>query len=164
MKKIIASVAFVVMFATYAVFQRADTTSVAYAATGAAAAVAAGAATTASQADATVRSTGASNPPKTTATSGIYKDGSYTGDAVSAYYGTVQVQAIIKNGVLADVQFLQYPSDRGTSRSINQRAMAGLAQEAISAQSAQVSGVSGATDTTSAFRQSLGSALVAAHV
>ena len=93
---------------------------------------------------------------------GQYTDGSYTGSAANAYYGTIQVQAIVTNGQLADVQFLQYPSDRSTSRYINSQAMPMLTQEAIQAQSANVSGVSGATDTSMAFVQSLASALAQA--
>jgi uncharacterized protein with FMN-binding domain len=93
---------------------------------------------------------------------GLYVDGSYTGSPADAYYGTVQVKAIIKNGQLADVQFLQYPSDRNTSRYINGQAMPLLTQEAIQAQSAQVDGVSGATFTSQAFQQSLASALALA--
>ncbi|MDP2655730.1 MAG: FMN-binding protein [bacterium] len=93
---------------------------------------------------------------------GLYTNGSYTGSAADAYYGTVQVEAIIRSDIIADVQFLQYPSDRSTSRAINGQAMPLLTQEAIAAQSAQVDGVSGATFTSQAFRQSLASALAQA--
>ena len=77
----------------------------------------------------------------------------------NAYYGNVQVQAVIQNGQLANVVFLQYPNDRSTSRMINSQAMPQLTQEAIQAQSANVNGVSGASDTSAAFNQSLSSAL-----
>ncbi len=90
---------------------------------------------------------------------GMYNDGTYTGIVADAYYGKVQVQADISNGRLADVQFLDYPSDRSYSRQVNSVAMPALTQEAISAQSANVDGVSGASDTSAAFRQSLASAL-----
>lgn len=94
--------------------------------------------------------------------SGMYADGTYTGSQADAYYGTVQVQATIQNGVLADVSFLQYPSDRRTSQSINGRAMPILKSEAIQAQNANVNIVSGATDTSMAFQQSLADALTQA--
>jgi len=94
-----------------------------------------------------------------TATSGQYKDGTYTGSVADAYYGNVQVQAVIQNGVIADVQFLQYPSDNGTSAGISQRSMPLLKSEAISAQSAAVDIISGATQTSQAFQQSLTAAL-----
>lgn len=93
---------------------------------------------------------------------GLYADGSYTGAGADAYYGTVQVKAIIRDGKIADVQFLQYPNDRNTSREINAEAMPLLAREAIAAQSARVDGVSGATETSGAFVQSLASALARA--
>ncbi|MGC9599024.1 MAG: FMN-binding protein [Minisyncoccia bacterium] len=100
--------------------------------------------------------------PAPAQTAGMYKDGSYTGSVADAYYGDVQVKAIIQGGQLSDVQVLQYPSDRGTSRSINDAAMPQLVREAIKAQSANVNIVSGATQSSEAFRQSLASALAAA--
>jgi uncharacterized protein with FMN-binding domain len=93
---------------------------------------------------------------------GQYKDGDYTGTTVDAYYGLVQVQATIKQGKLADVQFLQYPNDRRTSIRINNIAMPYLQQEAIQAQSANVDVISGATLTSEAFAQSLQVALSSA--
>lgn len=95
--------------------------------------------------------------------SGQYKNGSYTGTSVDAYYGFVQVEAIIQGGKLADVRFLSYPNDRKTSVRINESAMPELIQEAIQAQSANVNGVSGASDTSQAFVESLGAALSQAH-
>ncbi|MFI5260655.1 MAG: FMN-binding protein [Candidatus Paceibacteria bacterium] len=100
--------------------------------------------------------------PAPTKPAGQYTDGSYTGSAADAYYGTVQVKAIVQNGRITDVQFLQYPNDRSNSRYINSQAMPLLTQEAIQVQSAQVDGVSGATFTSQAFQQSLASALVKA--
>ena len=85
---------------------------------------------------------------------GQYKDGTYTGSVADAYYGNIQVQAVISGGRLTDVIFLQYPSDRRTSVSINTQAMPYLKSEAISAQSANVNIVSGASDSSQAFRQS----------
>lgn len=93
---------------------------------------------------------------------GQYADGTYTGSAEDAYYGLVQVEAIIQGGKLTDVQFLQYPNDRRTSQMINAQATMALKQEAIQAQSANVDVVSGATDTSAAFQQSLASALAQA--
>ncbi len=90
---------------------------------------------------------------------GNYKNGQYTGDSVDAFYGNVQVQTTVQNGKITDVQFLQYPSDRMTSRMINMQAIPMLKQEVIQAQNANVDIVSGATDTSQAFIQSLTSAL-----
>ncbi len=71
----------------------------------------------------------------------------------------MQIKAIIKNGKIADVQWVQYPSDRERSVFINSIADPQLTQEAIQAQSAQVDIVTGATDSSFAFMQSLTDAL-----
>lgn len=118
------------------------------------------------------------NPPKSTATipapattpstsvinSGIYKDGAYTGNVADAYYGNVQVKAVISNGKITDVIFLDYPHDRNTSVKINTQAMPYLKSEAIAAQSASVDVVSGASATSGAFNESLASALAQAKI
>lgn len=110
--------------------------------------------------------TGSSPPPTNSPTQiptatpqGKYKDGNYTGSVADAFYGNIQVQVVISGGKITNVIFLQYPSDRSTSRMINAQADPMLTQEAIAAQSAQVSGVSGATASSGAFIQSLQNAL-----
>lgn len=94
-----------------------------------------------------------------TVTATAYKDGQYTGSSANAYYGFIQVMAVISGGKLTDVRFLQYPNDQPNSIAINTQAMPALKQEALRAQSAHIDGVSGATDTSQAFIQSLSSAL-----
>lgn len=102
----------------------------------------------------------AGQAPTPTPTSALgYKDGIYAGNVADAFYGNIQVKAIIAGGKITDVQFLQYPNDRSTSIEINQQAMPFLKQEAIQAQSANVDIISGATDSSRAFRESLQSAL-----
>lgn len=91
--------------------------------------------------------------------SAAYKDGSYVGNSADAFYGYIQVKAVIQNGAITDVQFLQHPNDRSTSIEINNQAMPYLKQEAIKAQNSQVDIVSGATDTSYAFIESLKTAL-----
>ncbi len=98
-------------------------------------------------------------PPPVKKNTGQYIDGTYDGSVADAYYGYVQVRVSVSGGKISDVQFLQYPNDRGTSREINSQAMPYLIAEAIQAQNANVDIVSGATDTSYAFRQSLSSAL-----
>jgi uncharacterized protein with FMN-binding domain len=88
-----------------------------------------------------------------------YTNGSFTGPAVDAYYGLVQVQVTIQGGRLASVEVLQYPSDRRTSRVINAQALPILESEVISAQSARVDIVSGATLTSHAYLRSINAAL-----
>ena len=93
-----------------------------------------------------------------TASSG-YRDGTYTGDSIDAFYGFIKVETTITNGRITAIKFLQYPNDRDTSISINQQADPMLAQEAITAQSSKVDIISGATDSSEAFIRSLQSTL-----
>jgi uncharacterized protein with FMN-binding domain len=93
------------------------------------------------------------------AAQGQYRDGAYTGPVVDAYYGLMQIQAIIKGGKLSAIKVLQYPNDRRTSIFINRQALPMLRDEVINAQSANVDIVSGATLSSEAFIQSLGAAM-----
>lgn len=100
--------------------------------------------------------------PTTTPTptqKGQYKDGLYTGSVQDAFYGNIQVQAVISGGKITDVIFLQFPNDNRTSQYVNSQADPMLKQEAIQAQSAQVDIVSGASASSQAFQASLADAL-----
>ena len=97
------------------------------------------------------------------AQSAHYKDGAFIGDPVEVLWGIVQVKTVIQSGKIADVQFLQMPSDRARSVEITDIAKPLLKSEAIKAQSAQVDLVTSATMTSIGFRQSLGSALAKAQ-
>ena len=109
-----------------------------------------------------VRPTATPTTPPPAQVAGVYKDGEYVGDSKNAYWGNVQVKAVIRGGQVADVQFLDYPKDRRTSQRINDYAMPYLQSEAIQAQSARVDIISGATLTSEAYVRSLQSALVKA--
>ena len=87
-------------------------------------------------------------------TSGL-TDGTYRGPVVDAYYGLMQIEAVVQNGRLVTIKVLQYPTDRRTSVYINRQALPMLRDEVISAQSANVDIISGATLTSEAFIQSL---------
>ena len=100
--------------------------------------------------------------PAPTPVASKYKDGSYTGATVDAYYGYVQVKATVSGGKLTDVAFLQYPNTHSTSVYINSQAIPMLKQEALAVQSANVNIISGATATSEGFRQSLSDALTKA--
>lgn len=102
------------------------------------------------------------SPVTAVTNTGQYKDGSYVGSEADAFYGTIQVKAIISGGKITDVQFLQYPNDRRNSVEINKQAMPYLKQEAIKAQNSQVNTITGASDTSQAFVQSLFDALTQA--
>src|SRR5262249_17729650 len=87
-------------------------------------------------------STGSSATPTTTDTGSalgatqdkpagaLYRDGSYTGNLADAQWGYVKVKAVIQGGKIADVQWLQYPSDRERSVEINSYADPQLTSEA----------------------------------
>lgn len=90
---------------------------------------------------------------------GQYKNGTSVGSVEDAFYGDLQVAAIIAGGKLTDITFLVYPNTHTDSVMINQQAMPLLRQEAIQKQQANVDVISGATFTSQAFIQSLSSAL-----
>lgn len=94
----------------------------------------------------------------------LYRDGKYRGVSADAFYGRVEVVAIIEGGHITHVQFLDFPQEQSTSVQISGRAVGILEQEAIVAQSAEVDIVSGATQTSKAFKESLGSALAQAKL
>ncbi len=93
-----------------------------------------------------------------------YRDGEYTGISADAFYGRVQVVAVISGGRIADVIFLDYPQDQATSVQVSGGAVPILRSEAVAAQTAEVDIVSGATQTSKAFRVSLASALAQAKL
>jgi uncharacterized protein with FMN-binding domain len=94
---------------------------------------------------------------------GQFKDGSFAGGRVDAYWGYVQVRAVIKSGKLVSVDILTYPADRSRSRQISDYALPILQREVVQAQSAKVNIVSGATLTSQAYIASLRGALVQAQ-
>lgn len=120
--------------------------------------------TTSTTAASTTGSASTTAATTTAAANALYKDGQYDGNAADAYYGLVQVRAIIQGGKLTDVVFLSYPNDRSESIKINTYATPILKAEAIKAQSAKVNTVTGATNTSRAFINSLTSALSQAQV
>jgi uncharacterized protein with FMN-binding domain len=93
------------------------------------------------------------------AAQGRYKDGVYVGIRWTAMYGMVQVAAIIRDGRLVVVDWLDYPQDREQSVRLNVPAIERLTREAIRVQSADVDMITGATLTSGAFWHSLRSAL-----
>ena len=92
-----------------------------------------------------------------------YADGQFIGDSIDTEWGDVQVEATIRNGVLADVTCIAYPNHRRRSQEISNWAIPMLRQEAIEVQSADIDIVSQASFTSDGYRQSLASALVKAR-
>jgi uncharacterized protein with FMN-binding domain len=97
-----------------------------------------------------------------TASTGQYKDGTYTSPVTDAFYGKLQVSVVVKGGVITDVTFPAYPNDNPESVKISGGAIQILRQEALTAQSANVDIVSGATQTSQAFQQALSGILTQA--
>lgn len=176
-QKIVLSLSLIVLFALYALQRQAQpqtaafvaaippqTTTIALAPSPTATATAPSAtSTSAATSDVTMArldptETPTDVPPTATAT-GAFRDGTYTGTQADAHWGTVEVQAVVSNGQLSNVVFLQFPNHRNRSQEINSQAMPILTQEAVQAQQANVDVVSGATDTSEAFVESLSSAL-----
>ena len=88
-----------------------------------------------------------------------YREGTYTGSVADAFFGNIQVVAVVSGGRIQSVKILQYPNDREHSIKLNSEALPRLISQAIRNQDAQVNIVSGATDTSLAFRESLAFAL-----
>jgi uncharacterized protein with FMN-binding domain len=91
--------------------------------------------------------------------SSAYRDGTFTGNIADAYYGDLQVRAVIQGGVVADIEFANYPNHQHISEFVNGRALPLLRREALAVQHADVDVVTGATQTSQAFQESLTSAL-----
>lgn len=92
-------------------------------------------------------------------TQSVFQNGSFIGQSANAYWGNVQVEAIIQANHLSGLNILQYPNSHSASVYINQQVLPILKKEAIQKQSSKVQIISGATFTSEAFIQSLASAL-----
>jgi len=125
------------------------------------------------QSNATSTDTGSGTPPThtttstpvstgSTATAGAFKDGSYTSPVVDAFYGSIQLQAIISGGKLTDITFLQFPNSPGHTTEVSSESLPVLKSQAIAKQSASVDTISGATQTSDGFKQALTAALAMA--
>ncbi|MGC4939852.1 FMN-binding protein [Kribbella sp. DT2] len=108
-----------------------------------------------------------SGPPPPAAPAGIVSaapaQNTVTVNGVAAHtrYGDVQVK--VRSHRIVAVTTIASPSSESRDREISSFALPTLEQEAITAQSAQIDTVSGATFTSDGYRQSLQSALDAAH-
>jgi uncharacterized protein with FMN-binding domain len=86
-------------------------------------------------------------------------DGTYTGASVSTRFGPVQVQITVSGGIIVSADAVDYPTQNGRDRQINQIAVPRLVSETLDAQSANIDMISGATYTSTGYVQSLQSAL-----
>ncbi|WP_296136280.1 FMN-binding protein [uncultured Tessaracoccus sp.] len=106
----------------------------------------------------TSSATAGRSPDEGSASSGTYRDGTYTGTTASNQFGDWTVTATISGGQITDVQAQTTAGDHHSAR-INEFAVPTLREEVLSAQSVDVDMVSGATLTSDSYLTSLQSAL-----
>lgn len=90
--------------------------------------------------------------------------GTATGSVAQTRWGPVQVRITVSNGKITDVTAVQVPDGNHRDQEINDYAVPILRQAALAAQSARIDTVSGATVTSDGYRESLQSAIDAAHL
>jgi uncharacterized protein with FMN-binding domain len=98
--------------------------------------------------------------PKKTATT----TRTINGAAVDTRYGPVQVQIKVSGNRIVSSDAIVYPTNERRDREINDYAVPQLNDETVQAQSSNIDTVSGATYTSDGYRQSLQSAIDAAHL
>lgn len=104
-------------------------------------------------------SSGSSSSSGTSGTSGTF-----TGDAASTQWGTVQVRITVVDGKITRSETVQAPSGNPRDEQINATAVPIYDQEVVSAQTAGIDVVSGATVTWDGYTRSLQSAIDQAHL
>ncbi|MEU1838807.1 FMN-binding protein [Micromonospora chersina] len=90
--------------------------------------------------------------------------GTATGSVAQTRWGPVQVKITVSNGKITDVTAARVPDGNHRDQEINDYAVPILRQEALAAQDARIDTVSGATVTSDGYRESLQSAIDAAHL
>ncbi|OZG59850.1 FMN-binding domain-containing protein [Bifidobacterium myosotis] len=91
-------------------------------------------------------------------TGNTLKDGTYTSVASPNAYGEIQLQVKVEGGKITTITTVKAPT-HGRSQSVNAQAIPELTDRAISAQSSDIQFVSGATETSTAFVNSLQDAI-----
>lgn len=91
-------------------------------------------------------------------TNSTLKDGTYTSVASPNAYGEIQLQVKVEGGKITTITTVKAPT-HGRSQSVNAQAIPELTDRAISAQSSDIQFVSGATETSTAFVNSLQDAI-----
>ena len=86
------------------------------------------------------------------------------GAAADTRYGPVQVQIKVSGNRIVSSNAIVYPTNERRDREINDQAVPQLNDETVQAQSANIDTVSGATYTSDGYRESLQSAIDAAHL
>jgi uncharacterized protein with FMN-binding domain len=112
---------------------------------------------------ATPKTTPRTSPSSRPTQSAAPKTVTVNGAAVDTDYGPVQVQISLRGSKIISATAIAYPQESGRDMEINSYAIPMLQQDTVTKQSAQIDTVSGATYTSDGYRQSLQSALDAAH-
>jgi uncharacterized protein with FMN-binding domain len=112
---------------------------------------------------ATPKTTPRTTPSPRPTQSAAPKTVTVNGAAVDTDYGPVQVQISLRGSKIISATAIAYPQGSGRDLEINSYAIPMLQQDTVTKQSAQIDTVSGATYTSDGYRQSLQSALDAAH-
>ncbi|MFG2168790.1 FMN-binding protein [Micromonospora chersina] len=107
---------------------------------------------------------GTSSGGSGTSSGGTGGSGTATGSVAQTRWGPVQVRITVSGGKITDVTAVQVPDGNHRDQEINDYAVPILRQEALAAQSARIDTVSGATVTSDGYRESLQSAIDAAHL
>ena len=105
-----------------------------------------------------ISSGGAATDGSTDATAGASAT-TVTGAVAQTRWGPVQVEITVADGTITDVSVVEYPTENGRDREINEAALPVLVDETIDAESADLAMVSGATVTSEGDLESLQSAL-----
>jgi len=101
---------------------------------------------------------GDSEGPRAASAAKAAKSRTFKGPVEYVNHGPVQVSIIVKNRKITGVKVANAP-DGGRSAFLQGQAIPILKQETLQAQSANINEVSGATDTSTAYVQSLQSAV-----
>ncbi|MFE9690060.1 FMN-binding protein [Micromonospora sp. NPDC005806] len=91
-------------------------------------------------------------------------NGTVTGSVAQTRWGPVQVRIAVSGGKITEVTAVRVPDGNRRDQEINDYAVPILRQQALAAQSARIDTVSGATVTSDGYRESLQSAIDAAHL
>ncbi|WP_435151774.1 FMN-binding protein [Micromonospora aurantiaca (nom. illeg.)] len=108
--------------------------------------------------------TGSAPSDDATTGGGTTGSGTATGSVAQTRWGPVQVRITVTGGKITDVVAVQVPDGNHRDQEINDYAVPILRQEVLAAQSARIDTVSGATVTSDGYRESLQSAIDAAHL
>ncbi|MGR6321143.1 FMN-binding protein [Micromonospora soli] len=115
--------------------------------------------------DSTADSAGSSSGGTSSGNGGTSSgNGTATGSVAQTRWGPVQVKITVSAGKITDVTALRVPDGNRRDQEINDYAVPILRQQALAAQSARIDTVSGATVTSDGYRESLQSAIDAAHL